>query len=125
MRLKPALRSRFTLVPTLLVLLIGGWNLYVAQHDHGRISGRVVDASGHPDAGATVILYQLQFSNEVERARTQTDALGRFGFGNNRSHRAELQAFGPNGTKSVRRTIRLWFRAQDRVVAAPLVIEAP
>ncbi len=123
MRLKPALRSRFTIVPTVLVLLVGGWNLYVAHHDHGRISGRVVDSSGHPDAGATVVMYELQFSNEVERARTQTDPLGGFGLGGNRSHRVEMQAFGPNGTKSARRTIRLWFRGQDRVLATPLVIE--
>jgi hypothetical protein len=116
------LRSRFVVVPALLAALVGGWNLYVARHDHGRISGLVVDASGHPDAGATVFLYEQQFTNQVERARTTTDAQGRFNFSTNRSHRIEVQALGQDGAKSTRRLVRLWFRAQDRVLRTPLVL---
>jgi hypothetical protein len=124
MRCPPVLRSRFTVVPALLAALIGGWNLYVARHDHGRVAGRVVDATGHPVAGATVVLYEQQFTNQVERAHTETDADGWFQFTGNRSHLISLQANGPDRQASARRIVRLWFRAQDRVLQHSLVVSA-
>lgn len=125
MRLPPILRSRFVVVPVALAALIGGWNLYVGRHDHGRIAGRVVDPGGHPLAGATVILFEQQFANQVERARTVSDAAGRFGFVGNASHRIELQASGPHGGMSSRLRVRLWFRAQDVALEHPLRVAAP
>ena len=109
-------------VPAVLVVLVAGWNVYVGQHDHGRVTGLVVDTGGHPVAGATVMLFEQQFANQVEQARTKTGADGRFGFTSNRSHRLELQASGPAGGASARRSVRLWFRAQDVVVQRPLVV---
>ena len=116
------LRSRFVVVPAVLVALVAGWNVYVGQHDHGRVTGLVVDTGGHPVAGATVMLFEQQFANQVERARTKTGVDGRFGFIGSRSHRIELQASSPAGGMSVRRSVRLWFRAQDVVVRPPLVV---
>jgi len=125
MRLPAVLRSRFVVVPAALVALIGGWNVYVARHDHGWLAGRVVDAAGHPVTGATVVLFEQQFTNQVERARTETDGGGWFHFIGNKSHLIELQASGPGGQASPRRIVRLWFRAQDRVLQQPLVVSWP
>ncbi len=124
MRWSSVLRNRFVVVPAVLAMLIGGWNVYVAQHSHGRLAGRVVDVNGHPVAAATVVLYEQQFTNQVERARTLTDTDGVFHFTGNNSHLVELQASGPGGVASPRRIVRLWFRAQDRMLAHPLVVRA-
>lgn len=124
MGVPPLLRSRFVVVPAALAVLIGGWNVYVARHDHGRLAGRVVDAGGHPVAGATVVLFEQQFTNQVERARTDTDGDGWFHFTGNKSHLIELQASGPGALGSPRRVVRLWFRAQDCVLQRPLVVSA-
>jgi hypothetical protein len=45
-----ALLNRFVLVPGAIVLIALIWNLYVATHDHGLVSGRVIDADGQPVA---------------------------------------------------------------------------
>lgn len=117
-------RSRFVIVPAVLAVVIGGWNWYVARHDHGRLAGVVVTASGQPVPGATVVLYQQQFTNQIEHARTETDAAGRFRFAGNNAHLLQLQARAPDGAESPRVTVRLWFRAQDRVLSRPLVVGA-
>ncbi len=122
MRLGRMLRSRFVVVPLVLAAAVGGWNLYVAQHDNGRLAGRVVDASGQPVATATVRLYEQQFTNQVERERTRTDGEGWFHFFGNRSHLVQVQAETDDGRGSPRETVRLWFRAQDRTLVRPLVV---
>jgi Carboxypeptidase regulatory-like domain len=115
------LLSRFVVVPLVIAVLIGAWNIYVSLHDHGLLAGRVVDASGRPIANATVILFTHDFVTQVEKARTATDANGAFRFDHNDSHLVQLQA--QDGNQSSRRiTIRLWFRAQDRVLRKPLVL---
>ena len=111
--------SRFVVVPTLIVVVVVVWNVYVALHAHGVLQGRVVDAAGHPVADATVVLFAHDFVTQVEKARTHTDAAGDFRFDNNDSHLIQLQALDGTAT-SPRVTIRLWFRAQDRIVAQPL-----
>ena len=117
------LGSRFFVVPAALAMIVLVWNIYVALHAHGIIAGEVVDAAGKPVAGATVTLYRLNFITEVEAARTRTDAQGRFRFTSNNSHLIELQA-AAGGKNSARVTVRLWFRAQDRVLARPLALAA-
>ena len=119
MRARRILLSRFVIVPALLAVLVAGWNLYVSLHDHGLLAGRVVDARGAPVAGATVILFMHDFVTQVEKARTKTEAGGVFHFTRNESHLVQLQAEEP-GERSPRITVRLWFRAQDRVLRAPL-----
>ena len=115
------LLSRFVVVPLVIAVLIGAWNIYVSSHDHGLLAGRVVDATGRPMANATVILFTHDFVTQVEKARTATDASGAFRFAHNDSHLVQLQA--QDGNQSSRRiTIRLWFRAQDRVLRKPLVL---
>jgi hypothetical protein len=121
MPLRRILLNRFFLVPVAIALAAGGWNIYVSLHAHGLLAGRVIDTAGHPVAGATVILYTHDFVTEAEKERTKTDTAGAFRFSDNNSHLIQLQAMS-GGQSSPRTTIRLWFRAQDRVLAAPLVI---
>jgi len=113
------LLSRFVIVPALIAVTAAVWNIYVELHAHGVLAGRVVDAAGKPIAGATVVLWAHDFVTQVETARTTTDAAGDFHFADNASHLIQLQALAGKDA-SPRVTIRLWFRAQDRVVATPL-----
>ena len=119
MRGRRILLNRFVVVPVVLGLLTGAWNIYVSLHDHGLLAGRVIDGSGHPVSGATVILFTHDFVTQVEKERTRTDGSGAFRFTDNNSHLVQLQAVDGSNT-SPRVTIRLWFRAQDRVLQAPL-----
>jgi uncharacterized GH25 family protein len=121
MNWRRVLLSRFFIVPFVLVVGIVGWNIYVDAHAHGLLQGSVVDAAGQPVAGATVILSVHDFVTQVERARTTTDASGRFRFSDNNSHLIQLQA-QDGGMSSAKVTVRLWFRAQDRVLRRPLRI---
>jgi len=121
MNWRRVLLSRFVVVPLVLAIAIGAWNIYVDAHAHGLLEGSVVDASGKPVAGATVILFTHDFVTQVEKAETKSDASGRFRFDGNDSHLIQLQARDGNAT-SARVTVRLWFRAQDRVVREPLRI---
>lgn len=113
------LLSRFFIVPVVIAVTIGAWNVYVELHAHGLLEGRVVDATGKPVADATVILSVHDFVTQVEKARTRTDGEGWFHFDDNNSHLIQLQAQA-GAVASPRVTIRLWFRAQDRVVTEPL-----
>jgi len=115
------LLSRFVVVPVAIVASIVSWNIYVLEHAHGLLEGRVVDRAGHPLAGATVILFAHDFVTQVEKRRTETDANGAFRFTDNDSHLVQLQAVAGMAS-SPRVTIRLWFRAQDRVFGEPLVV---
>ncbi len=121
MNWRRALLSRFFIVPFVLLVGIVGWNIYVDAHAHGLLEGSVVDAAGHPVAGATVILSVHDFVTQVEKARTTTDASGRFRFDQNDSHLIQLQAQN-GGASSAKVTVRLWFRGQDRTVEPPLRI---
>jgi hypothetical protein len=121
MRLRRILLGRFVVVPVMIAVTAGLWNIYVALHAHGLLSGRVVDEAGHPVRGADVILFEHDFVTQVEKARTSSDAGGDFVFTNNGSHLVQLQA-QKGRQASPRMTIRLWFRGQDRVVQQPLML---
>ena len=117
----PWINNRFIILGVSLVVLIGGWNVYVTAHAHGVVSGTVVDTAGRPLAGALVKLYQRDFVSQQEKARTMSEQDGRFRFDGNASHVVQLQA-ERDGVRSPRATIRLWFRAQDTTLPAPLVL---
>lgn len=115
--------NRFTITLGAIALAILVWNLYVAAHDHGLVQGRVVDPAGRPVPGATVTLWALNFTTYVEKARTESDADGRFRFTNNDSHNIQLSAEKPGVGRSPRVPVRLYFRAEDVVLGTPLRLE--
>lgn len=115
-------RSRWVIVPTALVLVVAGWNLYVATHDGGVVEGRVVDPAGQAVGGAQVVMYARTFLTDDERAHTETGPDGRFRFTGNHDHALKLQATaGARGTSS-RVQVRLLFRGENVDLGAPLVV---
>jgi hypothetical protein len=119
------LGSRWVIVPGVMTLTILIWLAYVGSHDNGLIEGQVVDATGAPVAGATVLLFERGFVTHQERARATTDSQGRFRFTDNRSHSIQLEAAAPQLGRSERRIVRLWFAAQDARLEQPLRFQAP
>jgi hypothetical protein len=119
------LTSRFFVVPAVAVAALIGWNLYVAAHAHGQVSGKVLRADGAPAAGATVVLYERNITSHfLEKSRTTTDAAGEFRFDDNRSHQIRIDAIGPDGRQGQPLILRLWFAAQDVGLRRPLVLPA-
>ena len=114
------LRSRWVVVPGGIAVVTLLWNAYVATHDHGIVEGRVVDASGRPVGGATVMLFERGFVTHQERERKVSDADGAFRFTDNRSHSIQLEADAQGFGRTDRRVVRLWFAAQDVELAQPL-----
>ncbi len=118
------LLNRFVLVLGGIAVLVVVWNAYVSTHDHGRVSGRVVDASGRPVAGATVVLWVLDFTTYVDKTHATTDAEGRFLITDNDSHNIRLDAEKSGVGRSPRVPVRLYFRAEDIDLSQPLVLSA-
>ena len=114
--------NRFVLVPATIAVAIVLWNLYVSTHDHGVVAGRVVDADGRPVAGATVVLWVLNFTTYVEKTRATTDSAGRFVITDNDSHNIRLAAEKPGIGRSARVPVRLYFRAQDVELRGALML---
>jgi hypothetical protein len=115
--------NRFTAVLAAIALTIVAWNIYVSMHNHGIVAGRVVDAAGQPVAQATVVLWVLNFTTFVEKARTTTEADGRFTVINSGSHSIQLSAEKAGAGRSPRIVVRLYFRAEDVELSSPLVIK--
>lgn len=122
MRLPPWIRSRWFVVPATLLAVVIGWNIHVAANATGEVRGRVVDRTGRPIPGATVLLFERSFVVNTEKQRATTGTDGGFRFAGNASHAVQLQAEAPGGAKSERVTLRLLFRAQDATLPAPLVV---
>jgi hypothetical protein len=114
------LGSRWVIAPGVIGLVVVAWNAYVAAHDHGIVEGRVVDATGRPVSGATVMLFERGFVTHQERERKTSDAQGAVRFTDNRSHSIQLEADAPELGRTDRRIVRLWFAAQDVKLAQPL-----
>jgi hypothetical protein len=116
--------NRFVLVPAAIAVAIVLWNAYVSTHNHGVVAGRVVDPSGQPVSGATVVLWVLNFTTYVEKSRATTDAAGRFVITDNDSHNIRLAAEKPGVGRSSRVPVRLYFRAEDIELSEALVLNA-
>jgi hypothetical protein len=114
--------NRFVGVTATIVLAIALWNVYVSTHDHGYVTGLVVDSGGHPVANATVVLWVLNFTTFAEKARVNTGSDGRFVLLNLDSHHIQVGAEKPGTGRSERVRVRLYFRAQDVQLREPLVL---
>jgi hypothetical protein len=112
--------NRFVLVPAAIVLAVALWNIYVATHNHGLVTGRVIDPAGRPVADATVALWVFNFTTYEEKERVKTDADGVFRFTNNPSHKIQISAEKQGVGRSPRIPVFLYFRAQDTTLDAPL-----
>jgi hypothetical protein len=123
-RWRRLLVNRFVLVPAAIAVVISLWNVYVATHDHGVVIGRVVDDAGRPVGGATVVLWVLNFTTYVEKARATTAPDGRFQLVNAEFHNLQLIAEKPGVGRSPRVPVRLYFRAEDVELGEPLVLSA-
>jgi len=118
------LANRFTITLAVIATITVLWNVYVSTHNHGIVAGRVVDTAGHPVDGATVVLWVLNFTTFAESTRAVTAADGTFTLHNPSSHHIQIGAEKPGFGQSPRVPVRLWFRAQDIELAAPLVLAA-
>jgi protocatechuate 3,4-dioxygenase beta subunit len=116
------LRNRFVWVPLLLLTVIAGWNAWVFTHNHGIVTGRVIDANGKPVAGATVRLWVFNFTTFEEKTSTTTEADGTFRFTGNPSHNIQISA-DKGDARSERISVRLYFASQDRALKQPLRLE--
>ncbi len=112
--------NRFVLVPAAIVLAVALWNIYVATHNHGLVTGRVIDPAGRPVADATVALWVFNFTTYEEKERVKTDADGVFRFSNNPSHKIQISAEKQGVGRSPRIPVFLYFRAQDTTLDAPM-----
>ncbi len=121
-RWRHLLINRFVLVPAAIALAVVVWNIYVSTHNHGVITGIVVDPAGRSVPGATVVLWVLNFTTYVEKTRVTTDSAGRFVITDNDSHNIRLAAEKPDIGRSPRIPVRLYFRAQDIELREPLVL---
>jgi len=115
--------NRFVLVPGSILAAALIWNGYVSFHDGGLIMGRVVDSEGRPVPGAEVVVLVQNVTTFSEKGRAKTGSDGAFRIVDNRSHHVQLFAETPSG-RSERRDLRLWFRGQNVVLEAPLVVPA-
>jgi len=114
--------NRFMIVLASIAIVVAIWNVYVSFHDHGVVEGRVVDTDGRPVEGATVELWVLDFTTYVERTRAITGADGRFVIRGNASHNIQIGAEKPGVGRAARIPVRLYFKAEDVSLAAPLVL---
>lgn len=115
--------NRFTIVLASIAFAVAIWNIYVSFHDHGLVEGQVVDAAGRPVEGATVALWVLDFTTFVEKTHATTDADGRFVIRGNDSHSIQIEAEKTGVGRAARIPVRLYFRAQDVTLTAPLVLK--
>jgi hypothetical protein len=114
--------NRFVLVPAAIAVAVVLWNVYVSTHNHGIVTGQVIDPAGRPVPGATVVLWVLNFTTYVGKTRATTDSAGRFVITDNDSHNIRLAAEKPDVGRSPRIPVRLYFRAQDIELREPLVL---
>ena len=115
--------NRFFLVPAIIGVVVGAWNVYIASHADGIVMGRVVDSLGRAVPGATVRMMEQNFTTNSQRGLTQTEANGAFRFDDNRSHSIQLRAEKNGVGRSAQRVVRLYFRSQHVELGQPLVLD--
>ena len=59
--IRRSLTHRFVAVPLALLIVVAAWNVYIAFNDHGIVEGEVLDRTGAPVAGASVLFFERNF----------------------------------------------------------------
>ena len=121
--LRRVLSSRFVVVPLVLAVGIGGWNAWIAFHNDGIVRGQVLTANAVPVAGAVVRIMEQNFTTNSERGNVVSGVDGQFLITNNRSHNIQLRAEKDGVGRSEQKLVRLFFRAQNVTLDAPLVLQ--
>lgn len=121
--MRTLLLNRFTLTFGGIALAVALWNIYVAANDGGRLTGYVTTADGARVAGATVVLSRKTVTSVERIASARTDAHGAFAFDHHGQYAVVLSARKAEIGSAPRRTIRLWFRDQNRDIRQPFVLE--
>ena len=111
---------RYLLVLAVSAVLVLGWNGWIAMHDDGIVRGRVVQADGHPVAGATVSFWEKTLTTLERRTAVETEPDGAFAFTGQTAHHFALQAEKSGLGASPRTLYRRYFRGQNLVVEEPL-----
>lgn len=118
--LKALLWNRFTITLGAVALAALAWNVYIAFNDDGVLAGRVVGPDDAPVEGAEVVLSERSLLVSKPRARTVTDAEGRFVFAGHDLYRAYVEAAKEGVGRQPPIEVRLYFRGQNARLDAPL-----
>lgn len=118
--LKALLWNRFSITFGAVAVAALAWNAYVALNDDGVLAGRVVGPDGAPVAGADVVLSERNLLVSSPRARTTTDAEGRFVFAGHDLYRAYVEASKDGVGRQPPVEVRLYFRGQNETLDQPL-----
>lgn len=119
---KQFLLNRVTVTFAIIIVLIIGWNLYVAANNDGTLTGRAVDAQGQPVGGATIMMTARNVDHDVEAGSTLSGDDGSFRFHNHGQYNLILTAEKDNIGKSEPVHVRLYFRNENFALRAPLVL---
>ena len=114
------LTNRFVVTFGGAALLAAVWNVYIANNDDGRITGRVVDAAGQPVEGATVVLSERTLLVAQPKGNVKTAVDGSFRFDGHKLHRIYLEARKPEVGRSGPREFRLYFKGENLDLDEPL-----
>ncbi|MFW5786306.1 MAG: carboxypeptidase-like regulatory domain-containing protein [bacterium] len=106
-----------------IAVAIFAWKIYVAANDDGYIRGVVVDAAGHPVAGARVELQEKTINLVKQPIVEETNADGRFEY-------EEIQmieffiAARKGDLRSEGGRHHLYFKGQNYTLDEPLVLQS-
>ena len=105
-----------------LLLLLGGWNIYVINNDDGFLRGRVVDDSGDPVQGAQVELQEKTINLLKQPTVETTNAEGWFEYEDVEMIEFVIRARKAGVGVSERQRHHLYFMGQNRTLPEPLVL---
>jgi hypothetical protein len=116
--------NRVTITLGAITFVVLAWNLYIAAHDDGVLTGSVVGPDGDPVPGATVTLWQQAVTTLVVQDQATTDEEGRFRFEDHGQFAVILAAEKAGLGNSPRRRVDRYFRNQNRHLDQPLQIQS-
>lgn len=114
--------NRYTIAFAVTIVFALLWNLFVLFNDNGILSGRVIDQTNMPVAGARVILSEKTLLVTAPRDEVMTSSDGSFRFEGHKLYHLYLEAITDGGLSSTRE-VRLYFKGQNKKLDDPLVLE--